>query len=85
MTRENYFGIKNDYDFYCFLKFNLPKGYSVISEPKAAYYSEWLYDYRVMKGSSVIATYAGDYRQTEKGSLVREAEKLMADIRAGRC
>ncbi|MBI5154602.1 hypothetical protein HZA57_05140, partial [Candidatus Poribacteria bacterium] len=67
------FEIENNIEFYCFLKAHLPARYSIISQPSTSYYSEWYYDYRVMKGAEVIASYAGSFRELTGSELVTEA------------
>jgi len=72
-------GPESDFEFYCFLKANLPKGYEIIAEPQTSYYSEWKFCYQVYFENQLIKSYAGDFRQIAPGSLVHAAEELLKE------
>lgn len=76
------FPIERDDETYVFLKSSLPKGYRIEAEPSAAYYSEWLFHYRVYDGDRLLHTFEGDFRTLKKGTLIREAKRLLHDIEA---
>jgi hypothetical protein len=70
----------NDLEFYCFLRLSLPSGYEIVSEPDRSYYSEWRFCYKVYRGNDLLETYVGDFRDLERGSLVRAAESLLQKL-----
>jgi len=74
------FPIERDDEFYVFLKSCLPPPFRIQSEPSPSYYSEWMFRYILYKGDKLLEIYQGDFRTIEKGSLVREAKKMMANI-----
>ena len=69
--------IDSDLDFYCYLKANLPTAYTIVSEPSAAYYSEWLFCYKIHKQSELLWSVSGDFRTLRRGSLVRRARHIL--------
>jgi hypothetical protein len=73
------FELTSDIEVYCYLKTRLPRGFTVVSEPQTAYYSEWLFHYKVFCGDRIIREYKGDFRNLEKGSLVKAARELLEE------
>jgi hypothetical protein len=69
----------SDLDFYCYLKANLPAGYTIVSEPSAAYYSEWQFCYKVFKDTKLLWEVKGDYSKLPKGELVHKAENILSE------
>ncbi|HTW93000.1 MAG TPA: hypothetical protein VMH22_15020 [bacterium] len=67
----------SDLDFYCYLKANLPRGYAIVAEPSAEYYSEWRFSYRVLEGTRQLWNIGGDFRTLRKGTLVRRARSIL--------
>ena len=81
------FPIERDDEFYVFLKSSLPSRFRIESEPSTSYYSEWIFHYNLYDGDLLLQTFEGDYRTIEKGSLVREAIKVlnMLEIEKKQC
>jgi len=77
------FPIERDDEFYVFLKTSLPSRYRVEAEPSTSYYSEWLFHYNLYDGDVLLQTFEGDYRKLEKGTLVREAMKVLSKLEIG--
>jgi hypothetical protein len=77
------FPIERDDEFYVFLKASLPSQYRVEAEPSTSYYSEWLFHYNLYDGDVLLETFDGDYRTLEKGTLVREAIKVLRKLETG--
>ena len=77
------FDIKHNYEFYVWLKSNLPEGYHIQSEPSSAYYSEWKFCYKFYKGEQLIETIEGDFRELPTGALVNKAINLLETINYG--
>ena len=77
------FPIERDDEFYVFLKTSLPARYRVVSEPSTAYYSEWLFHYKLYEGDELLQSFKGDFRTLEKGALVREATKVLNNLEIG--
>jgi len=71
------FEIENNYEFYCYLKFNLPEGICVISEPSPGYYSEWDFDYKITKGEEILECFKGNFREINEGVLVAKAHQIL--------
>ena len=84
-TQRRSFEIESDLEFYCYLKSNLPAGYSIVSEPQTGYFSEWQFRYVLRRGNEPLKVYAGDFRTIEKGLLVREAARLLAEAGGEPC
>jgi hypothetical protein len=72
--------IKSDLEYYCYLKWHLPEGFTITSEPSTAYYSEWKFHYTIRKGSLVVDDMHGDFQTLDQGSLVRHAQHLIKTI-----
>lgn len=77
------FPIKRDDEFYVFLKSSLPLKYRIEAEPSTSYNSEWLFHYNLYDGDVFLQTFKGDYRTLEKGTLVREATKVLSKLETG--
>ena len=77
------FPIERDDEFYVFLKSGLPPKYRIEAEPSSSYYSEWMFHYNLYDGDILMQTFKGDYRTLEKGTLVREAMKVLNNIEMG--
>ena len=77
------FPIERDDEFYVFLKSSLPPKYRIETEPSSAYYSEWMFHYDLYDGDRLMQTFKGDYRTLEKGTLVREAKKVLNNLEIG--
>lgn len=75
------FKITSDYEFYCYLKANLPKGFAIEAEPDTSYYSEWKYRYILYHGDRALKEFAGNFKEIKKGSLVEEAERTLKNIK----
>lgn len=75
------FTIKSDYEFYCYVKVHLPKGYTIISEPEKSYYSEWSFHYILNHKGKILKEYKGNFLNIQKGYLVMEAERLFKEIK----
>jgi hypothetical protein len=71
--------IGSDLEFYCYLKANLPSGYTIVSEPSADYYSEWQFCYKIYKGSQLLWDINGDFSDLQEGELTRRAENILAE------
>lgn len=72
--------IKDDFEFYCYLKKVLPGNFQIFAQPSTAYFSEWLYEYNVYRKGILFKQYQGDFRTLRKGELISSAEKLMEEI-----
>jgi len=81
------FAIERDDEFYVFLKSGLPARFRIESEPATAYYSEWMFHYNLYDGDMLLRTFKGDYRTLGKGTLVREAVKILGRLETenGQC
>lgn len=79
------FQIRSDLEFYCYLKAHLPSQYRIVSEPRKSYYSEWYFDYKIYHGDELFKEYSGDFRDIEKGYLVKEAKEILESIGAEEC
>lgn len=77
------FPIERDDEFYVFLKSSLPSRFRVEAEPTTSYYSEWLFRYNLYDGDVLLRTFEGDFRTLEKGTLVREAMKVLNNLEIG--
>lgn len=77
------FDIKHDYEFYVWLKSNLPGRFHIESEPSSAYYSEWKYCYKLYEGNELLETIEGDFRELPPGTLVRKAIDLLRYMEKG--
>jgi hypothetical protein len=73
--------LPNDLEAYCFLKRHLPCGYHVQAEPRAVYFSEWHYCYRVYREGELVAELSGDFRELEPGALAAQAMALLERAR----
>ena len=69
--------ITSDLEFYCYLKANLPIGYSIVSEPSGEYYSEQQFSYKVYKNTDLLWTISGDFTTMQSGSLVCRAQSIL--------
>ena len=76
------FNIENDFEFYCFLKANLPNSYKIISEPSKNYYSEWQYDYKIFHKNILIEEIKGNFKEIEDGELVRKAIQIINKLKS---
>ena len=74
------FIIDNDFEFYCFLKANLPENYQIISEPSKDYYSEWSFDYKIYYKNKLIDEIKGNFNKIRDGELVIKANKIINDV-----
>ena len=74
------FPLSSDLEFYPFLKRNLPDAYEIIAKPRTAYYSEWLFCYEVYRGSDLLETYEGDFRDLPAGTLINAAKSLLKKL-----
>jgi hypothetical protein len=74
------FKIKNDYEFYCYLKARLPKKYKIIAEPSPHYYSEWFFNYKIYYNNKLVDKISGNFRNIKKGELVKKAKKIISRI-----
>ena len=74
---ETRFEIKSDLEFYCYLKANLPDGYTIIAEPEKTYFNEWQYCYKLFYQNKLLDTYSGSYKDIETGYLVKKAKQLI--------
>ena len=79
------FEINSDSEFYCYLKAHLPSEYTIVSEPQKSYYSEWYFGYKIYHKGELFKEYSGDFRDIEKGYLVREAKQILESIGAQEC
>jgi hypothetical protein len=79
------FELTSDLEVYCYLKISLPHGFSVVAEPRAAYYSEWLFHYKIYHGDTLYREFQGDFRSLEAGSLVKSACQLLQEARSYAC
>jgi hypothetical protein len=77
MSAETMKTMDSDLDFYCYLKANLPVGYTIVAEPSAEYYSEWRFSYKIRKGTDLLWSISGDFRVLRKGTLVRRAKSIL--------
>jgi hypothetical protein len=77
------FPIQRDDEFYVFLKSSLPSRFRIEAEPSTSYYSEWMFHYKLYEGDVLLQTFKGDYRTLEKGTLVREAMKVLNNLEMG--
>jgi len=77
------FEITNDFDFYVYLKANLPSGYTIQSQPSKNYYTEWHFCYELAKDGVVVRTIEGDFQNLEKGSLVTMAKSILSEATSG--
>jgi len=75
------FELTSDLEFYCYLKAHLPDDYTIEAEPDRAYYSEWHYCYIVRHQECRVAEIRGDFRETETGALIAEAERILREAR----
>lgn len=71
------FNIEHNYEFYCFLKANLPKEYRILAEPSPTYYSEWCFDYRILHNDKVIEEIKGNFNNYKRGELVNKAKDIL--------
>lgn len=74
------FEIQSDFEFYCYLKAHLPVGYRVVAQPHQSYFSEWHYRYQIYHKDRLFREYRGTFKEMEKGSLVKEAKKILESI-----
>lgn len=72
--------IESDLEFYCYLKKSLTGSFQIISEPDTAYYSEWYFNYTILKDGKLYKKYSGDFRKQEKGILVQEAKLILKEL-----
>jgi len=72
--------LESDFEFYCYLKKNLPPRYQILSEPSTSYYSEWVFNYTILKDGEVYKKYSGDFRELNKGKLVHEARSILTEL-----
>jgi len=79
------FEIESDFEFYCYLKACLPEGFSIVAEPSTAYYSDSQFHYRIFHGDELIRKLTGDFHTLEKGSLVKEAVRIMNNAGGRAC
>lgn len=77
------FKIDRDDEFYVFLKSSLPPHFRIEAEPSASYYSEWMFNYKLYNGNTLLQTFVGDFRTLEKGSLVNEALRILSNLDQG--
>jgi hypothetical protein len=77
------FPIQRDDEFYVFLKSSLPSRFRIEADPSTSYYSEWMFHYKLYDGDVLLQTFKGDYRTLEKGTLVREAMKVLNNLEMG--
>jgi hypothetical protein len=80
-NQNTLFTIKSDFEFYCYLKAHLPKEYTIVSEPEKSYYSEWCYHYILFHKDKLLKEYKGNFLEIKKGDLVKEAEKMLNEIK----
>ena len=78
---NNLKNIETDFEFYCYIKKNLPKNYSIIAEPSPDYYAEWYFHYKLFKNGRLLNEYKGDFRKIKKGSLEQQAGNLMNKLK----
>jgi len=74
------FPVGSDLEFYPFLKLNLPDEYEILAKPRTAYYSEWLFCYEVYRGTNLVETYEGDFRELAPGTLIEAAKLLLEKL-----
>ena len=74
------FPMTRDDEFYVLLKSSLPPDYRIEAEPQTAYYSEWLFAYKLYHHDKLLRTFAGDFRNIPASSLIQEAEVLLGAI-----
>lgn len=78
--RPTLFEIQLDHEFYCYLKAHLPPGYSIVADPRASYYSEWDFTYKLFHEDRAVEEYSGNFREVARGSLVSEARRLLDSL-----
>jgi len=77
------FEIKHDYEFYVWLKSNLPTQFHIQSEPSSAYYSEWKFCYKLYQEDELLDIIEGDFRDLKTGTLVQKAIDILNIIEQG--
>jgi hypothetical protein len=77
------FPITRDDEFYVFLKSSLPPRFRIEAEPSTAYYSEWMFHYKLYDGDVLLRTFEGDYRTLERGTLIKEALMVLNALETG--
>ena len=75
------FDISHNYEFYCYLKANLPEGYKIVSEPSKNYYSEWYFNYTIFHSNEIIDVFKGNFKEIEQGELVQKANQIIKKIK----
>ena len=75
------FTIDNDFEFYCFLKANLPEDYKIVSEPSKNYYSEWFFDYKLFHNNELIDEIKGNFNNIENGELIQKANQIIKQLK----
>jgi hypothetical protein len=78
MKKKNYFSIDSDLDFYCYLKYHLPRKYKIISLPQKAYFSEWHYCYIIYKGDKLLKKIEGNFKNLKNGELIKRAHLILS-------
>ena len=69
--------ITSDLEFYCYLKVNMPIGFSIVSEPSAGYYSQHQFCYKIYRGTELLSTISGDFTKMQRGFLVSKAQSIL--------
>ncbi len=78
------FLLDSDIDVYCWMKVHLPSGFSIAAEPSKNYYSEWQFRYLVyFSDGEILHIFEGDFKEIEKGSLVKAAKQLLLEVQDG--
>lgn len=69
--------LDSDSDFYAFVKSKLPDNFKIISEPSPAYFSEYLFHYKLMYNDCEYFEIKGDFREIEEGYLIKLASSIL--------
>ncbi len=76
------FSLQSDHDVYCWLKNLLEPVFRVVTEPATSYFLEHQYRYVIWYEQEKLFELTGDFRIMQPGTLVQEANRILAELRA---
>ena len=74
------FELQDNSEVYCWLRQQLEPHYTVVSDPRTGYFSEWFYAYRVLRDDQLVQEFTGDFRNLRPGELAQAATELVRDL-----
>ncbi len=74
------FKLEHNHEVYCFMKLNLPEGFTIEADPSPYYFTEDYFWYTVRKDGVTIDSKHGKFSELERGELIVWGKLLLYRI-----